>query len=373
MIRRGKGKLACLLLALAMAGLAASAGAQGVPGDAANRPALPSAPGSGEQATVSGPVRPSQALPATISGTVIAANGAELAGARVALTGTVNRTLPTGSNGEFTFSGLPAGVFSVTVSAPGMKVASVRGIVVQPGAIQFLPPILLSIAGASTSVEVYAQPEMLAEVQLQIELHQRVLGILPNYYSSYNWHAEHLWPKQKFQLGFRSEIDPVTLTIIGAEAGIEQYYNRFPSFGQDEGGYAKRYGAAYATDFTGTMIADAALPSLFHQDPRYFYKGTGSFRSRALYAISRTLICRGDNGRNQFDYSRVLGDFAAGGISNLYYPAADRGTSLVFTNGAIDLAANSATNLIREFILPGLSSNGPGQKERKIKIHFFPF
>ncbi len=368
---RGTEKLVCLMLALIAGGMAAGAGAQSASGTAAGAPSLPNAPGTPVAAASQN--QPSQGDSGTISGTVIDVTGAELVGAQVTLAGKTDQTALTNANGEFTFSGLPAGAFSLRVSAPGMKAVMIRSIVLPPGGIRFLPPLVLAITAASTSVQVFAEPETLAEQQLQLEMHQRVLGFLPNYYSVYNWHAVHLWPKQKFELAYRSEVDPVTFAIIGAEAGIEQYYNRYPSYGQEAGGYFKRFGSDYATDFIGTMIADAALPSLFHQDPRYFYKGKGSFGSRALYAVSQTLICRGDNGREQFDYSRVLGDFAAGGISNLYYPAADRGVSLVFVNGAVDLAANASTNLIREFILPSLSSNAHGQNRRKRKIPLLHF
>jgi hypothetical protein len=118
------------------------------------------------------------------------------------------------------------------------------------------------------------------------------------------------------------------------------------------------------------MIGDAILPSLLHQDPRYFYKGTGSTRSRMFYALSRALIVRGDNGHAQFAYSRIMGDLAAGGIANAYYPPENRGVRLVFTSAAIDIGANAATNLIREFILPGLTSHVPKDVKEKSPIHF---
>ena len=303
-------------------------------------------------------------------GTVVDSNGAELAGANVALSGPVTDTSTSNSNGEFSFMHLPAGTYNITVTGLGMNPSHMRDITLRPGGVRFLAPIMLSVAAASTSVQVFANPEELAQEQLDLQLKQRVLGFLPNYYSSYDWNAVHLWPKQKFEMGYRSEIDPVTLFIIGAEAGIEQGYDRFPSFGQGVEGYAKRYGSAYATDFTGTMIADVSLPIIFHQDPRYFYSGKGSFGSRAVYAVSRTLICRNDNRKWRFDYSRVIGDFAAGGISNFYYPASDRGVSLALTNGAIDLAANAATNLLREFVLPGLTPRAPASvKKGSIHLH----
>ena len=102
---------------------------------------------------------------------------------------------------------------------------------------------------------------------------------------------------------------------------------------------AKRYGAGYADIVTGTFIGSAILPSLLKQDPRYFYKGTGSTRSRILYAIANSVICKGDNGRWQANYSSILGSLAAGGISNLYYPAQDRnGAGLTFENALSALA-----------------------------------
>lgn len=360
------GTLTPLVLVLAGLGLAVSAAAQGALGSSAG--AVAPAPAAAFRGQAQSP----EASTATIFGTVISGSRAEIAGAHVLLDGNVTRTALTGSNGAFSFSSLPTGVFSVTVSAQGMRSVTLRGIALHQGDIHFLPPIILHVAAASTSVQVFAEPEMLAQQQLHVEMHQRVLGVLPNYYETFNWNAEHLWPKQKFELGFRAELDPVTITTMAAEAGIEQYYNRFPSFGQSTAGYFKRFGAAYATDFTGTIISDAALPVLFHQDPRFFYKSKGSFISRALYAVSQTVICRGDNGREEFDYSRVLGNFAAGGISNFYYPPADRGVSLTFVNGAIDLAANASTNLVREFVLPSITSNRTNHKKQKTGFHF-PF
>src|SRR5580698_1183712 len=98
----------------------------------------------------------------------------------------------------------------------------------------------------------------------------------------------------------------------------------FRGYGQGAQGYAKRFGASYTDGFVGTFLADAVLPSVLHQDPRYFYRGTGSIRSRALYAMASAVICKGDNGRWQPNYSNVLGNLAAAGISNAYYPASNR-------------------------------------------------
>jgi hypothetical protein len=161
-----------------------------------------------------------------------------------------------------------------------------------------------------------------------------------------------LTSKQKFGLAWKASIDPVNFVLTGATAGIEQALNDFDGYGQGAQGYAKRYGASYADLLSGTFIGGAILPSLLKQDPRYFYKGTGSKRSRILYALASSVICKGDNGRWQTNYSNILGSFAAGGISNLYYPAKDReGTELTFENGLIGIGATSAANLMQEFIV----------------------
>ncbi len=110
---------------------------------------------------------------------------------------------------------------------------------------------------------------------------------------------------------------------------------------------------------TSTLIGSAILPSLLKQDPRYFYKGTGSKRSRLLYAIANSVICKGDNGHWQANYSGILGGLASGGISNLYYPAKDRDAGLTFQNFAIGLGATAAANILQEFVIRRFTSNAP--------------
>src|SRR5581483_5239368 len=121
-------------------------------------------------------------------------------------------------------------------------------------------------------------------------------------------------------------------------------------------GYSKRYSAAFANHASGTLLGRAVFPSIFHQDPRYFYKGTGSVRSRILYAISAAFIARGDNGNWEPNYSNLLGNFGGAAISNLYYPRTDRGASLVLFNGLAITGGDIVANLFREFVLKGITS-----------------
>jgi hypothetical protein len=146
---------------------------------------------------------------------------------------------------------------------------------------------------------------------------------------------------------------------VAAVAGVQQYKNVFPAYGGGIEGYGKRYGAAFANNVSGTLLGRAVYPSILHQDPRYFYKGKGSIRSRALYAMSAAVIARGDDGRWKPNYSLVLGSFTAAAISNLYYPASDRGASLVIGNGLASTGAHAASNLIREFLLKRITTHVP--------------
>ena len=177
---------------------------------------------------------------------------------------------------------------------------------------------------------------------------------------SYDHHAVPLAPKQKFELAWKTTVDPVSFGVTGAIAGIQQAQNDFSGYGQGAQGYGKRFGASYANFLASTYIGGAILPSLLKQDPRYFYKGAGSKRSRVLYAIANSVICKGDNGHWQANYSSILGSLAAGGISNLYYPAKNRdGAELTFENTLIGISESAAVNLLQEFFIRKLTRNIP--------------
>jgi hypothetical protein len=179
---------------------------------------------------------------------------------------------------------------------------------------------------------------------------------LPNYYVNYDPHPVPLTTKQKFKLALRSNVDPFNWLMNAGFAGYQQATNSFKGYGQGMQGYGKRMGADTADGFFSDIIGGAILPSLFHQDPRFFYKGTGTIRSRIGYAIAATVICKGDNMRWQFDYSGILGGLASGGISNLYYPDNERSDAVVTFEGAgIGLAGSAVQNLLQEFVIKKLT------------------
>ena len=326
--------------------------------------ALPDAP---IQVTTpsSGANESQQTSTGNLSGTVLDTNGNVLQGARVSLvnpSGAVIRTVQSGSDGQFAFTGLPPDHYKLTISAPGMSTFTSTQIDLPTGEFRIVPPVKLSVSPMTTSVTVSGNKKELSEEQVHIAEQQRIAKVLPNFYSTYDWNAPPMEAKQKFQLSIRSIIDPVSFLTVAGIAGAEQYQNVFPAYGGGLEGYGKRYGAALANHVSSTLLRRAVYPSIFHQDPRYFYKGKGSIRSRALYAMSAAVIARGDNGRWQPNYSGVLGSFSAAAISNLYYPASDRGASLVVFNGLADIGANAAANLIREFVLKRFTSHVPKAK-----------
>jgi hypothetical protein len=320
---------------------------------------LPDAPGF-QSAALAAPAAQGSA---SLSGIVVDPTGAAVAGARITLADSNDaplRTATADNSGAFLFSDLPAGSFQLIVlSAVGMGSYASSGISLVTGQQLQLPNIVLSVASTNSDVSVTATQTEIASAQLQEELHQRALGIFPNFYSSYIWNAAPLDSKQKFKLALRSMIDPVNFLGTGAIAGLEQARNIYPGYGSGLGAYGKRYGATYADDFDARMIGSFILPSLLHQDPRYFYKGRGSVSSRIVYALKSAVITRGDNGQLQPNYSYVLGSFAAGGISNVYHPASDRGIGLTIGNGFINIAGHAADDLIREFVLRGLTPGVP--------------
>jgi hypothetical protein len=300
----------------------------------------------------------------TITGTVLDKNRDVLQGAEVTLTGPSHflvRRVESGDNGQFAFTGLPTNAYTLTVTAAGMTTFTSSQISVRSGEFRILPPVVLSVSVVATNVTVTENQEQLAQEQLHIAEHQRVAGVIPNFYSSYDWNAPPMQAKQKFELGLHSVLDPVSFLSVAGVAGAEQYRNIFPSYGGGLEGYGKRYSAALANHISGTLLGRAVYPSLFHQDPRYFYKGSGSIRSRAFYAIAAAVIARSDSGRWEPNYSKVLGDFSAAAISNLYYPASDRGASLVIFNGLADLGGDAVSNLIREFVLKRFTSHAAGK------------
>jgi Carboxypeptidase regulatory-like domain len=297
-----------------------------------------------------------------LSGTVTDTDEAMVFNAHITLENIetkATRTTTSEKTGAFSFSAVAPGKYLVRITAPGFASWKIEDVVIRSGENLVLPPIFLGVESISSTVDAITQ-EDLAEQQISAEVKQRIIGVLPNFYVNYVPNAAPLTRKQKFKLALKVSVDPVTFLTTGVTAGIEQSQNSFAGYGQGFEGYAKRYGATYGDRLTSTFFGAALLPSLLHQDPRYFYRGKGKIITRALYAISTVAICKGDNGHWQPNYSNVLGNLAAGGISTLYYPNSEKHDAQVTVdNILIGVGTGAIGVLFQEFLLKHLTHGVP--------------
>ena len=157
--------------------------------------------------------------------------------------------------------------------------------------------------------------------------------------------------KLKFKLAMRVARDPISILGVGFMSGIEQAANT-PNYVQGAKGYGQRFGANAAGAFSDILIGGAILPSLLHQDPRYYYQGTGGTRSRLAHAFATPFICRGDNGHRQINFSSMGGDIGATALSMTYLPDSNRGMGTVFTQFGINTAERVFGAIAQEFIIP---------------------
>ena len=321
-----------------------------------------------DAASATTPATATSAPMGNISGTVLDVTGTPLVGAQIRLTREVATPVEqtfTEQNGQFSFANIAPGSFTLSVALTGFKTKTVSASL--PASQDYVvPAIMLEVAPVVTDVSVRLTTVEVAQEQIKEQEQQKLLAVIPNYYASYVPDAAPLNPKQKFELAWTLAIDPSSFVIAGIIAGGQQANNSVPGSGQGAAGYFNRFGAAYGDFFIGTYISNAILPSILKQDPRYFYKGTGSTKSRIAWALKRSVMARGDNGHWQPDYSGILGSLAVGGISNLYCPEGSRhGFSTTLTNTLIGIGTGAGVNLLQEFVFPKVTPKLPKKDPQK--------
>ena len=298
----------------------------------------------------------------SIHGTATDSSGAPIFGAVVAVEGAdgARSTTITGVEGAFKISSLALSNYKVRIAAAGLSDWTAENVRASVSPDSNPLTAVLQVAPEVTTVTVGISPADVAAAQLQQELKQRALGIIPNYYVSYEKNPVPLSSKQKLHLGLRTLLDPTTFAAAGITAGIQQTMNSYYQWGQDSQGYAKRFGAAYGTFGTHLLITSVLAESAFHQDPRYFYSGQGTKAHRAWYAIESAFRVKGDNGKWQPPYAGVSGAIVAAEISQIYYPGSRTqytllGRSLMFhfadlvgLNLAEELLFNKVTHQVPE-------------------------
>ncbi len=294
-----------------------------------------------------------------ISGTAMDAQQEVIPAAKVALDGPdhSHREVAADDNGAFTFDQVASGgPYRVSITAPGFTRWTSPELTVTPGQFVYLSEVNVPISGGENSIVVSANPQEIAVEQVNLEVTQRAFGFIPNFYVAYNKDAAPLPARLKFKLALKAETDPITFLGVAFISGIDQAAAN-PDYPGGMRGYGQRLGANYTTGFTDIMFGGAILPTLLHQDPRYFYQGSGSKRSRFLHAIATPVICRGDNGRWQPNYSSIGGDLISSAISESYYPQSNRGSRLVLDNALIAGAGRAANGLVQEFVMRRFTSN----------------
>ena len=213
------------------------------------------------------------------------------------------------------------------------------------------PSVTPSGQPQDASVKPVSQQEGFQERYRQGTSNDRILWTMPNFLTLENaGKVPPLSPAQKFKVTARGLFDPFEFVLVGFVAGLGQASNSNPSYGQGAHGYAKRYGTAYGDNLIENFVANAAMPSVLHQDPRYYQRGHGGFLRRSWHAVSRVMITRSDSGQTQPNYSELGGAMAAAAISTYtYHPASERGIGNVVSVWGTQMAWDSATYVIKEF------------------------
>lgn len=294
---------------------------------------------------------------ANIGGSVLDTNGDTVAGATVVLKSakSEDQTAVANEYGAFQFSGLQPGIpYLVTITVPDFETWKSEPIVLTQGQFYFVVDIKLKVSATATSVTVSASNDQIATEQVELAEKQRIFGIIPNFYVTYDTHPVPLTTKLKYKLALKADTDPITFFGVFFMATIYQAGD-IPNYGQGWDAYFQRVGAGYADTTTDIFIGGAILPSLLHQDPRYFYQGTGTKKSRLIHAMSSPYVCKGDNGKTQINISSMGGDLASGAISNLYYPESDKGAGLLFQGFAITTGVRTVNAILQEFVIRKLT------------------
>ncbi|MBS1841996.1 MAG: carboxypeptidase regulatory-like domain-containing protein [Acidobacteria bacterium] len=311
-------------------------------------------------------------IPGSISGQVIDQTGTFVSAAIVKLTHP-GQSAPqedqTNDDGLYSFANVPPGPFEIMFVEDGFAPKTISGIL-KSGEALSLPQTQLSLATETMEVHVSVSEVEIAETEIKEQEKQRIFGLIPNFYVSYEKDPAPMNTRQKMSLAWKSNTDPLTIAGVAFVSGIEQANNSFSGYGQGAQGYGKRFGSTYADVAISTFLGSAILPAVFKQDPRYLYQGTGSTRSRIVHAIASSVMARGDNKRWEPNYSNIIGSFATGGISNLYYPASDRnGAMLTIETALIRIGESAGANLFQEFVIrkltPGLSRKSSSNQQQQ--------
>jgi hypothetical protein len=213
-------------------------------------------------------------------------------------------------------------------------------------------PVLacIAVAAAQSPDSLEGRADAIADPVMSSHDDTHILGVVPNY-ATVNDPSMYkpIRVSDNFKLAAQDSFDPFSWVIVGVYAGVAQWGNDYKQFGQGAQGYAKRYGAAFADGTISNFMTEGILPTLLHQDPRYFRMAAGSPWKRTGYALTRVVVTRSNAGLARFNSSEIAGTLAAAGIANLYYPAGNRSVGETFEKFAVNIVSDAGFNVLREF------------------------
>jgi hypothetical protein len=294
-----------------------------------------------------------------IRGTVADSDSDPIPNAMVVLQGPADNrlTVTTTEDGSFAIHDVVPGIpHQISVTADGFANWS-SSVLVEPGQDKGLGEITLRILAVQRAITVSYSSKEVAVQQLEAEEHQRVLGFIPNIYVTYEPHPEPLTAKMKFHLAYKGLTQPTFFAFEALWSGVQQAGD-MTNYRLGAQGYGERFGANLAGGAGEALFANALLPSLLHQDPRFFYRGSGTKGSRAWHAIIAPFVCQGDNGKLQPNYSQMGGSLISTALSASYHPDSNRTAGFVFTNLGTSMGLHVALGLVQEFVLPRFTSKG---------------
>lgn len=295
----------------------------------------------------------------SIRGTVVDTTDDPISGATVVLHAPVGEplTATTKDDGSFEFQNVTPGLaYNLSVAADGFSTWN-SSIDISAQQEKTFSPIRLHVLAVQRAMTVSYSSKQVAAQQLKAEEQQRVFGFIPNMFVTYEPHPEPLTAKMKFHLTYKGITHPAFFGFEALWAGVQQAAD-IPNYRLGAEGYGERFGANLASGASEALFTNAVLPSLLHQDPRYFYSGSGTKSSRAWHAISAPFICRGDNGKLQPNYSQWGGSLISASISNAYFPGSNRGTGLIFRNFGTSMGLHVVLGLAQEFVLGKVTRKG---------------
>jgi hypothetical protein len=187
-------------------------------------------------------------------------------------------------------------------------------------------------------------------VPLSKQQPKRILGLMPNFRAvSAGAIPPPPTPKEAFRIATLNSFDYSSFVFVGITSALAEWSDAHPKLGEGFRGYGQYYWRGLLDKTDGNYLVIFALPTLFHEDERYYALGKGSILKRGIYAASRVLITPNYQGHQTINASEILGRSMAQGISSSYYPSADRTLGALAVRFGYAVGRDALTNVFREF------------------------